>query len=165
MNGKTWMIGAACAALLPLAALAQGDHMDGMPGHGHGMGMRGPDSEMLSGVTLTDTQKTQIQSIHQAGWAAAKPMMQQLRAIDEQIRDLLLTPGSVNTAQLTTLRTQQSTLRSQLDDQRMNTILQVRSALTSAQISQAASNHSQMEALHQQMHNLTHPGTASAPAQ
>src|ERR1700722_14992903 len=117
MNAKTWMIGAACAALLPLAALAQNDRMDGMPGHGHGMGMHGADSEILAGISLTDAQKTQIQSIRQAGWAAARPVMQQLHATDEQIRDLLLTPGAVNTAQLTSLRQQQSTLRGQLDDQ------------------------------------------------
>jgi Spy/CpxP family protein refolding chaperone len=160
------MIGAACAALLPLAALAQGhDGSDSMPGHGRGMGMHGSESEILSGVALTDGQKSQIQSIHQAGWAAAKPMMQQLHAIDEQIRDLLLTPGTVNTGTLTSLRAQQTTLRQQLDDQRMSTILQVRGALTSAQISQAAATHQQMEALHTQMHNLTHPGAASSAVQ
>jgi Spy/CpxP family protein refolding chaperone len=161
MNGKKWIIGAICAAALPLAALAQGHSgADGMGGHFHGM--HSPDAQLLQGVTLSDAQQTQIQQIHQAGWAQAKPLMQQLHSTESQIRDLFLAPGAVDTAKLTTLRQQASSLHQQLDDMRLNAMLQVRAALTPAQIAQAASNRTQMESLHQQMRNLTHPGAASS---
>jgi periplasmic protein CpxP/Spy len=165
MNRKTWIIGALCAALLPLAAVAQpGDAPDGMPMHFHG-GMRGPDSALLQGVTLTSAQQAQIASIHQTNWAAAKPIMQQLRATETQIHDLLLAAGSVNTTQLTALQQTASSLHAQLDAQRLNTMLQVRAVLTSAQLAQAASTHAQMQALHDQMHSLMQSGTESSTAQ
>lgn len=163
MIRKTWMIGAACAVLLPLAVMAQpGDAPDGMPMHFHGM--HAPDSALLEGVTLTDAQRTQIQTIHQTNWAAAKPLMQQLHATEEQINQALLAAGSVNTAQVTALETTASSLRSQLDQQRLNNELQVRAVLTPAQLAQAASTHTQLEALHQQMHSLIHAGAQSSTA-
>ncbi|MEI9987979.1 MAG: periplasmic heavy metal sensor [Aliidongia sp.] len=166
MNRKTWMIGALCAALLPLAAVAQqGDAPGGMPMHFHGGMHGGGASALLQGVTLTSTQQTQIASIRQTNWAAAKPIMQQLRATETQIRDLLLAAGSVNTAQLTSLQQTASSLHQQLDAQRLNTMLQIRAVLTSTQIAQAASTHQQMQALHQQMHSLMQSGAESSTAQ
>jgi Spy/CpxP family protein refolding chaperone len=158
MTRKTWMVGALCAALLPLAAVAQPG--DGPRFHGHG-----PDSALLEGVTLTDAQQTQIQSIHQASWATAKPLMQQLRATEQQITAALLASGSVNSSQLATLQSTASSLHAQLDQQRLSTELQVRAVLTSAQIAQAASTHAQIESLHEQMHSLTHAGAQSSTAQ
>ena len=164
MTRKTWMVGALCAALLPLAALAQpGDGPDGMPMHFHGG--HGPDSALLQGVTLTDAQRTQIQTIHQTNWATAKPLMEQLHATEEQITTALLASGSVNTAQLTTLESTASSLRSQLDQQRLNNELHVRAVLTSAQLAQAATTHVQVEALHEQMHSLMHAGAQNPTAQ
>jgi Spy/CpxP family protein refolding chaperone len=162
VNRKAWMIGAACAALLPLAAMAQ-------PGEGQGGHFRdaahSPAAELLQGVTLSDAQQAQIAQIRQTAWAAAKPMMQQMRATGSQIRDLMFAAGAVDTAKLTALRQQQSQLRQQLDDQRMNVELQIRATLTSTQLAQAASTHAQVEALHQQMHSLVHAGAASTTAQ
>jgi Spy/CpxP family protein refolding chaperone len=164
MNRKTWTIGAICAALLPLAALAQGDAPNGFAPHFRGHG--GGDGALLAGVTLTTDQQTQITQIHQAAHAQVKPVMQQLHTIQGQIRDLMLATGDVNTSQLTALQQQASTLRSQLDEQRLNTELQVRAVLTPAQLAAAASTGAQMKALHQQMHSLMGgASTQSAPAQ
>ena len=167
MTRKTWMVGALCAALLPLAAMAQADGPSApadMPAHFHGM-HGGHDSALLQGVTLTDTQRTQIQTIHQAGWAAAKPLMQQLRATEEQITAALLASGNVNSSQLAALQSTASALHAQLDQQRLSTELQVRALLTSAQVAQAASTRAQMQSLHQQMHSLMHAGAESSTAQ
>jgi Spy/CpxP family protein refolding chaperone len=153
------MVGALCAALLPLAALAQpGDgpmHFHG----GHG------DSALLEGVTLTDTQRSQIETIHQTNWAAAKPLMQQLRATEEQITAALLASGSVNSSQLAALQSTASSLHAQLDQQRLSTEIQVRALLTSAQVAQAASTHTQMQSLHEQMHSLMHAGAQRSTEQ
>lgn len=161
MTRKNWMVGALCAALLPLAALA-GD--GAMSGHFHA-GMRGGDAALLSGVTLSAAQQTQIEQLHQAAWAQAKPLMQQLHSLHSQKEALLFAAGSVNTASLTALHQQESALRTQLEDLRLNTTLQVRSVLTADQLATAAATHAQMESLHQQMHSLTHPGAASSTAQ
>src|SRR6202035_2995535 len=67
MNGKSWMIGAICAALLPIAASAQiGDNTpDGIPAHFRGA-FRGLDATLLSGVALTEAQQPQVQQLRQA---------------------------------------------------------------------------------------------------
>ena len=162
MTRKTWMVGALCAALLPLAALAQpGDAPEGMMHFHGGHG----DSALLTGVALTDTQRSQIQTIHQTNWAAAKPLMQQLRATEEQITAALLASGNVNSSQLAALQSTASSIHAQLDQQRLSTELQVRAVLTSAQVAQAATNHAQMESLHQQMHSLMHAGAQSSTEQ
>jgi Spy/CpxP family protein refolding chaperone len=163
MNRKTWMIGAIAAALLPLAALAQGDAPNGMMPHFRGM--HGGDSALLAGVTLTSDQQTQITALHQAARTQTKPLMQQLHSLQGQMRDLMLAPGAVNTAQATTLQQQISALHAQLDEQRLNTELQVRAVLTPAQLAQAASTGAQMKALHQQMRSLMGAHTDSEPAQ
>jgi len=160
MTRKTWMVGALCAALLPLAALAQ-------PGDGpmHFHGGHGPDSALLQGVTLTDAQRSQIQTIHQTNWATAKPLMQQLHETEEQITAALLASGSVNSSQLAALQATASSLHAQLDQLRLSTELQVRALLTSTQVAQAATTHAQMQSLHEQMHSLMHAGAQSSTAQ
>ena len=165
MIRRNWMIGALGAALLPFAALAQsGDAPDFAPGGFH-MGMHGPEAALLSGVNLSSVQQTQVQQLRDAARTQAKPLMQQLRSLHEQIDGLLFAAGAVDTTKLTALRTQEATLRGQLDDLHLNTILQVRSVLTPAQLAQAAATHTQMESLHDQMHNLMHQGAQSPTAQ
>ena len=160
MNRKSWIAGAVCAALLPLAALAQGDG----PGHFHG-GMHGPASALLAGVTLTSEQQTQVVSIRQSAWATAKPLMEQLHSTEQQIQSVLLAPGAVNQAQLNTLEQTASSLHSQLEEQRLSMELQIRGVLTATQLAQAASTHSQLEALHEQEHSLIHSGVQNSTAQ
>jgi len=166
MKGKTWMVGALCAALLPLAAVAQiGDNAaEGIPGHFRGA-FRGPDAALLSGVTLTEAQQTQIQQIRQAARAQIKPVVQQLRAVEAQIHTALLTPGAVNGAALTGLQGQASALRTQLDQARLNTLLQVRNVLTAEQLATAASTVTQLKSLRDQARSLMHPTQDSTTPQ
>ena len=160
MNGKTWMIGAICAALLPLAAIAQGD----ASGHFRG-GFGGGDAALLKGVTLSADQEAAIQAIRQNARTQNKAVAQQLRAVDAQIHSALLASGSVNMAALTALQTQASQLRSQLDQARLAAKVAVRNTLTSEQLATAAATDAQLQSLHQQERSLMHPATDSTTVQ
>jgi len=166
MKGKNWVVGAFCAALLPLAAVAQvgGNGPDGIPGHFRGA-FRGPDAALLSGVNLTEAQQTQIQQIRQTARAQIKPVAQQLRAVETQIHATLLAPGPVNSTTLTGLQGQASALRTQLDQARVNTLLQIRNVLTAEQLATAASTITQLKSLREQARGLMHPSQDSTAPQ
>ena len=120
------------------AAFAQGYH----GGH-HG-------DELFHGVNLSDAQKSQMKTIEQAGWAQAKPTMEQVRAVHEQIMARLLAPGSVSEADLAPLVTQEEQLRNQLDQLKLSSGLQMRAVLTPAQLADAAAKHTELVSLHDQ---------------
>ncbi len=128
-------------------ALAQGWHGE----HHHG-------DELFRTADLTDAQKTQMKTIEQAGWAQAKPAMEQVRTIHEQIVARLLAPGSVSEADLAPLVTQEEQLRNQLDQIRLNSGLQMRAVLTPEQLANAASKHEQLVSLHEQERAVVEPG-------
>jgi Spy/CpxP family protein refolding chaperone len=113
----------------------------------HGGGM-----EFLHGLNLTDAQKAQIQQIHKAGWAQMKSIMTQMRSVHEQLVNKMLTAGDVTAEDLTPLVTQEEALRNQMDNLHLSQTLQMRNVLTSAQLAQAASTHTKIEALHAQEH-------------
>ena len=120
------------------AAFAQGFHA----GHERGA--------LFQGVTLSDAQRSQIRAIQQAGWAQAKPTMEQARAVHEQIVARLLAAGSVSEADLAPLVTQEEQLRAQLDQMRISSELQMRAVLTATQLADAAARHTQLVSLHEQ---------------
>ena len=120
------------------AALAQGFH-----GEHHG-------DELFHGIALSDAQKTQMKTIQQAGWAQAKPTMEQARAVHEQIMARILAPGSVSEADLAPLVAQEEQLRTQLDQIRLSSGLQMRAVLTPSQLADAAAKHTQLVSLHAQ---------------
>ena len=137
---------AACGLAAAGAALAQpmgGGHMEGAWHHGDGM-------ELLHSLTLTEIQKKQAHQIGKAAWAQSKPIMEQLHAIHEQMETQMLTAGSLTAEQLTPTVQKEEALRSQLDQIHLNSVLQIRALLTPAQLSQAASTHQKLEALHEQ---------------
>ena len=106
--------------------------------------------EMLHGLDLTDAQKSEVHKIVKANWAQMKPVMQQARALHEQIVTKLTGTEAVTQADLTPLVQQEEQLRTQLDTARVSTALQIRGLLTPAQLAKAASTHQQLEALHEQ---------------
>jgi len=117
------------------------------PGFHHGGGV-----EFLHGVSLTDAQKAQIQQIHKAGWAQLKPIMTQIRSVHEQIVNRMLAAGDVTAEDLAPLVAQEEALRNQMDSLHLSQTLQMRSVLTPAQLAQAATTHTKIEALHAQEH-------------
>ena len=133
------------------AAFAQGYHGGG--GH-HG-------DELFHGIGLNDAQKTQMKTIEQAGWAQAKPTMEQVRAIHEQIVARMLAPGNVTAADLAPLMTQEEQLRTQLDELKLSTGLQMRAVLTTSQLADAAAKHTQLVSLHEQERAVVDPADSS----
>lgn len=127
------------------AAFAQGWH----GGH-HG-------DELFHGIALNDTQKSQMKTIEQAGWAQAKPTMEQMRSVHEQIMTRMLAPGSVSEADLAPLLTQEEQLRTQLDQIRLSSGLQMRAVLTASQLADAAAKHTQLVSLHEQERAVVDP--------
>jgi Spy/CpxP family protein refolding chaperone len=131
------------ASTAAASAFAAGPH--GWGGHG---------DPITRGLTLSDTQKQQVRSIEKAAHVQARATVKQLFAIREQIMTQLLSSPSVTEADLTPLVQQADTLKATLDQERLATALQIRQVLTPAQLSQAATLHQQLQALHQQEHQL-----------
>ena len=154
---KTIMRAGVVAGLLAAGAVqAQGMHggPHGAMGHGY--------LDFLQGVTLTDAQQGKMHDITHASWQQLKPQMQQLRALREQIGGDLASTAALSTAQLVALQQQAQTLGNQLDQARLATAMQVRALLTQDQLSQSASVHAQLAALHQQEHAVLSQSPAAA---
>ncbi len=117
--------------------------------------------ELFHAVNLSDAQKSQMKTIQQAGWAQAKPAMEQARAVHEQIMARMLAPGSVSEADLAPLVTQEEQLRAQLDQMRISSGLQMRAVLTASQLADAAARHTQLVSLHEQERAVVDPANAS----
>ena len=148
---KTIMRAGVVAGLLATGAVqAQGMH-PGMHGGPHGAMDHGYLG-FLQGVTLTDAQQGKMHDIMHTSWQQLKPQMQQLRALREQIGGDLASTAAISTPQIVALQQQAQTLQNQLDQAKLATAMQVRALLTPDQLSQSATVHAQLSALHQQEH-------------
>ena len=139
------------AATLAAPAMAQ----PGPGGWHHG-------DDLLEGVTLTDSQKSQVHALmkaqHQSG------LFQQMRAVHEQIDSAIYSTGTVTAATLQPLLEQEASLMQQAEAQHVTTALAIRNLLTPTQLATAASTHAQMRALHDQEHALMSQGRGAGPA-
>ena len=133
------------AGLIGTAGAALGQEWGGPHHHGFGGGFG-----MLHALSLTEAQKVQVHAAMQAGHQASADARSQMHAIETQIRAKLAASGSVTMADVAPLLQQKEQLMAQLDQQRMATMLQVRSILTPEQISRAASMEAQLATLHAQ---------------
>ena len=135
--------------------------------HGH-MGAHGDWGHgylgFLQGVTLTADQTSQMHGILHASMQQTKPLQQQLRTLHEQIAGELASTGTVSPATLASQQQQAGELRAQMDQARLSVALQVRQLLSQDQLSQAASVHSQLAALHQQERAVMQQGSAAGAA-
>ena len=165
MSVRNILFTTSLAVLLPLAAIAPGHTAEGGGHHRHG-GPRG-DLGFLTGVTLTDAQKTQVHQLLHAGFAELRPLQQQRHALLAQISDQLASTASVDAAQLTGLQQQAEQFGAQIEAQRLATALQIRALLTPDQLAQSAQVHQQLAALHAQMRSVVGQpsGTGSPSAQ
>jgi Spy/CpxP family protein refolding chaperone len=69
------------------AAIARSQTADAPPMQGHAFGMRGPMMGFFARyLDLTDTQRAQMKAVLQKEHAAMKPQMQQLRQMQQQLR-------------------------------------------------------------------------------
>jgi Spy/CpxP family protein refolding chaperone len=147
------MAAASSCALAATGALA---HPGGDFHGGEGM-------EILHSLNLTDAQKDQAHQIEHAAWAQARPVMEQMHAVHEQLATAMLAPGAVTADTLAPMVTQEQQLRAQLDSMRLNTALQIRALLTPEQLTEAAVTHQKLAALHEQEHAVMHASETSAP--
>ena len=118
--------------------------------------------ELTQGVTLSDAQQAQLKTIEETARTAAKPLMQQMHGVHEQILTQMLGSNAVTEADLAPLVQQEEGLRNQLDQIRLNAGLQIRGVMTAPQLAEAASRHQQLSALRQQEHQVMQ---SSSPAQ
>jgi Spy/CpxP family protein refolding chaperone len=116
----------------------------------------GQDSLMLflHSAHLTPDQQAQVKTILHDSRVAMKPVSDERRQVHEQIADLLMKPGSVDSAQLATLVQKDETLGKQLSEQHLQTAVTVRNLLTPDQLAKVAQTRAQMKTLHSQMQNL-----------
>ena len=160
MSIRKWMLATSLVALLPLGAMAEGG-----PGGGHWHGRHGRDLAFLAGVPLTDQQQEQIHQLLHAGFEQIKPLRQQIHDLHRQVGDALAGSGSVDQGQLTGLEQQIAQLRGQIDQQRLETALQVRALLTPEQLAQAAQAHQQLRSLREQIRGVLSPSQGGSPPQ
>jgi protein CpxP len=131
------------AMLLAGAAIAQP----------HGEWGHGP-MEFLHGLNLSEAQQAQVQQIFKNGFETIKPLMEKLHAAHEAEVNQVLGAGDVTAASLAPAIAQEETLRAQLDQAHVATMLQIRAVLTPEQLAAAAAKHAQIEQLHEQEHAL-----------
>jgi len=112
----------------------------------------GGELAFLHGLNLTDAQKAQVKEIEHTGWAQMKPIMTQMHTIHEQIVSGFL--AGQTSEQLSSLISQEEGLRTQMDNARLASALQIRGILTPAQLSQASDTHTKLAALHEQEHEV-----------
>ncbi|MEJ0045819.1 MAG: Spy/CpxP family protein refolding chaperone [Rhodospirillales bacterium] len=138
-------IAALAASMLSAPGVVAAQPVGHMGGGGHHFEL----TEILHGLNLTDAQKQQAHLAEQAAWARAKPVLEQMHALHEQIATQFLTAGTT-AAQLAPLVRQEEQLRSKLDSEHLTVALQIRNLLTADQLAKAATLHAQLSALHQQ---------------
>lgn len=108
-----------------------------------GMGMEGHLHFLAAKLNLTDDQKTQMKAIMQKDGASMKPLHQQERAIDQQLREFV--EGNFDEAKVQALATQKAQIQAQLTVQETRVHNEIYQILTSDQ----KAHLKQMEADHQ----------------
>ncbi len=144
----------------PLAAFAQFHHG---PMMGPGGSMPMPMMMLMRHANLTADQDQQVHQIMEANFTQARPLMKQLRTLHEQMADKLLSLGKLSASDFTTMQTQETNLRNQLDAQMLATALKIRGLLTPDQLSKVADLHTKLKALHAQAEALLGDDELSPP--
>lgn len=150
----------AAALVLGLSAVAWAQ-MRGPHGRG------GPMGELrmfLRVADLTADQKAKVHELRRASRQHARPLVEQLRALREQIADKLAGPGAVAPSDLASLQQQAASIVEQLGQQRVQVALQIRALLTPEQLAKVSDTYQKMKALKAEMRSLVTP-PAESPAE
>lgn len=127
-----------------------GPQMPGEWGPRHGL-------EVLAGLKLTPAQHKQIHAILEAARKGKHDDWKQEGALHDQIRDLLLAPGAVDRAKLTSLTQQIESLHQADIDSRLDVAVKIHDILTPAQLADAKAREDKIRALHEELRELTAP--------
>jgi Spy/CpxP family protein refolding chaperone len=159
MLGKMTILAAGLALLAAVPAAAHG------MGGGPPMGGDGPMPIMmlLHNANLTSEQQDQIHTIMHSNHQQMESLFQQLHSIDQQVSAKLLGSTAVTASDFTALEQQKAQIQQQIDQNMINTALQIRGVLTATQLSTAASTNAQLESLHQQIEQLLNPNGSNPP--
>lgn len=113
------------------------------PMHGHEFGMGGPRMGFFAKqLNLTDDQKTQMKAIMEKAHPAMKPLLQQERQIDQQLRQYV--EGTYDAPSVQALAAQKAQIQTQLtiaETQLHNQLYQLLTADQKAQLKQIKANH------------------------
>jgi Spy/CpxP family protein refolding chaperone len=99
------------------------------------------------GVTLTNDQQRQMNSIKDGNRDAFRAIQQQRHVNRIQIQQLLMGEAPVTQAQFAPLLNEAATLKEQIDDLRLTMTIQIRALLTPEQLATAAELHQQLVTL------------------
>ncbi len=116
------------------------------PMHGHrmgmGMGMEGHLHFMAAKLNLTDDQKSQMKTVMQKEHSNMKPLHQQERLIDQQLREFV--EGNFDEAKVQALAAQKAQIQAQLTVQETrihNQLYQILNTDQKAQLKQMEADH------------------------
>jgi periplasmic protein CpxP/Spy len=161
MTRRTSVLSLVVASLITVAATAlvldgtassaSGGPRQGFHGHGGGLGL------FLHQLNLTDAQRTEIKTIFSQAHQSGKALHKQLWTDKAALRAKFLAPGVLQSSDLAPQVASIAGDEQKILEQRIQTSVAIRNVLTPEQLAQAAQLSSQLEALHQQMHNLLAP--------
>ncbi|MGA7755961.1 MAG: Spy/CpxP family protein refolding chaperone [Candidatus Sulfotelmatobacter sp.] len=151
----------AALAVLFGTAIAKSQTADAAPPppmHGHEFGMGGPMMGFFAKeLNITDEQKTQMKAVLQKEHPAMKPLMEQQRQIDLQLRQYV--EGSFDQAKVQALAAQKSQVQAQITVQETRVHNELYQLLTADQQSQLKQLEAQHEARMQQRMNQAPPAS------
>jgi Spy/CpxP family protein refolding chaperone len=143
MRSRLQTLGLVFAVLMPLSTHAD----DNVPapallGEFH-VGLHGPDIGLYAAIPLTAVQQARTQDIMGHYQQQARPLASQLRSAEDQLRRLMLAPGTLDVTNVLALEQQVTQINAKLDDMALDTLAQVRSHLTDAQLRAAEGEYQQ----------------------
>jgi Spy/CpxP family protein refolding chaperone len=123
----------------------------------HGPGGPPPLRLLLRSADLTPEQRPRVGHIMRTSRLQARPLLDQLHSIDEQIASKLLGAKKVTASDFTALQQQKAEVQRRLDQNMIDTSIQIRNLLSPAQLTKMAETHEKLESLHNQLQTLLGP--------
>jgi len=127
-------------------------------------GPRGPmgrtDGElwlMIRAANLTTEQQAKVRGILSTHRATTRPLIEQLRQVQQELGDKLLAPGPLQPADLQPLLGRIGQLRDQLAQDGAQAALEVRAVLSPEQLARAAQTKERLTQLREEMRQLVQP--------
>jgi Spy/CpxP family protein refolding chaperone len=143
MRSTLQIVGLVFAVLMPLSTQAEDNVPAPVPLGEFHIGLHGPDIGLYAAIPLTGAQQAQTQDIMGYYQQQARPLASQLRSAEDQLRRLMLAPGTLDVTNVLALEQQVTQINAKLDDMALDTLALVRSHLTDAQLRAAESEYQQ----------------------
>jgi Spy/CpxP family protein refolding chaperone len=112
---------------------------------------------LLRALNLTETQQAQVHDAFATFRATVQPLRGQVRAAQQQLTDLLLSPSALDTTALQTAEQQLASLHDDLLQARLTLAKVIRAVLTSDQLTQATQLKEQLRTLETTRRQLLAP--------